>query len=128
MAELAEDLEGACKLIESKNIQETKSINVDGVNADVCVKFDIKEDIIECDLNKRFDPSTLRPEPNDELNFQFDISKTVFERPEMKEYVRQSNPMFVNGHWARNGLVPLSNVLIQLNGIYPEWFKRHKFT
>ena len=116
MAEQAERLESLCRFKESKEVHTKVTTMIKGRDK-VRVKLDIKEEIIECDLNS--DPSTLSlPQSNGELNFELDIGKTVFQR---KDVTGQVNVMFVNGHWARNVLLPLSNVLTQLRIIYPEW-------
>ena len=117
MAERAERLESFCHFKESKTIEMVKSTIIDG-QATLRMDLNINEDIIDCDLPE---PTELSLEPNDTLNFEFDIRKTVFERQEVNDQVRSDshNPMFINGHWARNGVT--SNVLSQLRAIYPEW-------
>ena len=123
MAELAERLESFCHFKESKTIETVKSTIIDG-QATVRVDLNINEDIIECNLFNRsrpLDPESkkLPLKSNGETNFEFDIWKTVFERQEEHDQVRVKNPLFINGHFARDGA--MSNVLIQLHAIFPKW-------
>ena len=126
MAELAERLESVCHFKESKTIETVKSTIIDG-QATLRMDLNINEDIIECDLVNRsrllLEPESTEPElpvkSNGQINFEFDIWKTVFERQEVNDQVQTKNPMFINGHWARDGA--MSNVLIQLHAIFPKW-------
>ena len=116
-------MESFCHFKESKTIETVKSTIIDG-QATVRVDLNINEDIIECNLFNRSHP--LDPESeklplksNGETHFEFDIWKTVFERQDVNDQVQVKNPMFINGYWARNGV--MSNFLPQLRVIFPKW-------
>ena len=124
MAELAERLESVCHFKESKTIETVKSTIIDG-QATLRIDLNINEDIIECDLVNRsrlLEPESTAELPvksNGQINFEFEIWKTVFEPQEVHDQVEVKNPMFINGHFARDGA--MSNVLIQLHAIFPKW-------
>ena len=113
MAERAERLERVCKYKKSTVIKETYLSHKGRLE----VKADIIEDLIVCNISQR--TKTMPKTTDGATHFAWSIDKSVFQVTNQER--DDIGAMFVNGHWARRRIVPVSNLLTQLEDIYNDW-------